>query len=485
MNSEEWDEFLAACLDEGSAPDLSKDVEISPERASEALDLMEVEGLLRHAHRRDGDGTSFRDHLWRRIKAEESRPGFVRDVETALSGRLSAQRRRLAGLVVLAASFLVFVAVWFLVSRPSPETHDPLAFVEDMLRPREAGGVQLPASSSEILAAVRATSEELRWMEIPWLRDLAEAQRLAREERRPILLWTGGGGPLDRSCGCAYGLRRGPLSEDEVVGRISANFVPVALDRDAASRAAGPAGELYRSIHRQRPAYEGLWIVSPDGRVLDAHSKPPKERKIWSQAVLYTLDAGLKAFGPVEPRIVQPFSLFPHRGTGFTPAGAVSLAVSSRLIHNGRPDGPVVEDGMDLSAEEWAGLSPPSVAAGFEWTVPEALARRFCRALSPAGDVGTMPLPQDAKVAELKGVVESIQGNRAQVSLKGRWETEHFVDRKKEGPIRCSASADGVLVYDFAGQRTVSLLLVFRGTYRHTPPWDAPRQCGAVVEWTE
>ena len=42
-------------------------------------------------------------------------------------------------------------------------------------------------------AALLPTKDQLRYQEIPWVHDLAEAQRIARAERRPIFLWGYGG----------------------------------------------------------------------------------------------------------------------------------------------------------------------------------------------------------------------------------------------------------------------------------------------------
>lgn len=39
---------------------------------------------------------------------------------------------------------------------------------------------------------------ELGYRQIPWLVDLNEGLRVAREEKRPVLLWTSGDDPLDR-----------------------------------------------------------------------------------------------------------------------------------------------------------------------------------------------------------------------------------------------------------------------------------------------
>ncbi len=59
-----------------------------------------------------------------------------------------------------------------------------------------------PTSSDQDLAKRAAiigpAPQELRWQQIPWVTDLAEGQRLARAERRPIFLWVTGDDPLER-----------------------------------------------------------------------------------------------------------------------------------------------------------------------------------------------------------------------------------------------------------------------------------------------
>jgi hypothetical protein len=46
--------------------------------------------------------------------------------------------------------------------------------------------------------AVKPTADELKWKQIPWALNLAEGQRLARAEGRPIFLWATGDDPLER-----------------------------------------------------------------------------------------------------------------------------------------------------------------------------------------------------------------------------------------------------------------------------------------------
>jgi hypothetical protein len=39
---------------------------------------------------------------------------------------------------------------------------------------------------------------ELKWQEIPWMLDLKEAIRVAKAEKRPLLLWVSGDDPLEK-----------------------------------------------------------------------------------------------------------------------------------------------------------------------------------------------------------------------------------------------------------------------------------------------
>jgi hypothetical protein len=48
------------------------------------------------------------------------------------------------------------------------------------------------------VAAVKPGPEELKWQKIPWILNLAEGQRLAIAEGRPIFLWASGDPPLGR-----------------------------------------------------------------------------------------------------------------------------------------------------------------------------------------------------------------------------------------------------------------------------------------------
>jgi hypothetical protein len=47
--------------------------------------------------------------------------------------------------------------------------------------------------------------------------------------------------------------------------------VPVALNLYKIRQDQGEAGDFWRSVQKQKPNYQGLWLVSPEGKVLAAH----------------------------------------------------------------------------------------------------------------------------------------------------------------------------------------------------------------------
>ncbi|HWB06974.1 MAG TPA: hypothetical protein VG796_28375 [Verrucomicrobiales bacterium] len=49
-----------------------------------------------------------------------------------------------------------------------------------------------------VAAAIKPGPEELKWQKIPWVLNLAEGQRLAIAEKRPLFLWASGDPPLGR-----------------------------------------------------------------------------------------------------------------------------------------------------------------------------------------------------------------------------------------------------------------------------------------------
>src|SRR5262245_3924174 len=54
-----------------------------------------------------------------------------------------------------------------------------------------------PAELAKLAAAIKPSAVANKWQQIPWLTDVSEGRRLAKEEKRPLFLWTVFGEPLD------------------------------------------------------------------------------------------------------------------------------------------------------------------------------------------------------------------------------------------------------------------------------------------------
>jgi hypothetical protein len=271
------------------------------------------------------------------------------------------------------------------------------------------------------------------------------------------------------------------LSREVVVRRVSDHFVPVAVDRFRMEESRGADGELWRRIQRQRPAFQGIWLISPEGEVLASQSgSSDGDPEPWTREVLRAIDAGTKAFGEVRPRTETAGGRLAARGVGLQPDGGIRLALSSGLLREGRRAGPAASEALPLTAEDLQAFVPDRLEEDAEWAIPEALARKFCRALSPYSEPTIVPRPEHVRSARLTARVRSTADGRAEIVLAGSWDSE-FRGGETPGIIACSATAQGLATYDAERKCLRSILLVFDGVYRHHD--DAPAAMGAVVEW--
>jgi len=276
------------------------------------------------------------------------------------------------------------------------------------------------------------------------------------------------------------------LSTTEVVRFVSRNCVPVALNLYEIRKAKGPAGDFFRAVQKQRPGqYQGLYLVSPTGKVLASHQNF-KSHKTWPKEVLADLDPGLKAFGEVSPRDFKRADPLSQRGVGFLDGGGVRLGVFLRFIHKGARleelPNPTL-DSLLLTADECKGLAPAMALVGREWTVPEAVGRKFSRILGP-GDENTMPRPNEVKSVRITGKVTAIENGMAYLRYEGRIVGSHETQSNR-GLCHGEAKLAGIGRYDVKSGRMVALTWVFDGVFRNVVPYDQPAKYGAVVEWRQ
>jgi hypothetical protein len=57
---------------------------------------------------------------------------------------------------------------------------------------------QLPKEAGRLYADTTLFPRSTKWLNIPWLLDLNEGIRVARDEKRPVLIWVSGDDPLER-----------------------------------------------------------------------------------------------------------------------------------------------------------------------------------------------------------------------------------------------------------------------------------------------
>jgi hypothetical protein len=139
-------------------------------------------------------------------------------------------------------------------------------------------------------------------------------------------------------------------------------------------------------------------------------------------------------------------------------------------------------DSIGLTADDFKELGPARAVAGAQWSLPEAVGRKFHRVLGP-GDEDTMPRPHEVRSVSLAGRVKSVEGGLAYLTYEGTIAGAHETQSNK-GKCRGEATLTGVGVYDVGGRRLLSLVWVFDGIYRGPPPSDkVPLPYCGVVEW--
>jgi hypothetical protein len=265
--------------------------------------------------------------------------------------------------------------------------------------------------------------------------------------------------------------------------------VPVALNADRLPDT--DDGKFFLELKKQWP--QGLWVVTPEGKVLGFHYHRPKPnesyadgQKRWLADTVELLRGAVLEAGPIPPaaKKARPDPLA-DRGHGTGADGGVRLAVTVIGLRNDRPDGPPVMDNISLCAEQWAAFRPPDggVTTGRTWTIPEPVGRRFAPALSPMTDLIFSPTPDDVTTARVTAKVERADEKIAVVRLTGRWESGHNRDNDPKLPIHTTATGDGVAVLETRTGKLTAVAWLLKGTYRNTPP-DKPRSTAAVVEWS-
>jgi hypothetical protein len=252
---------------------------------------------------------------------------------------------------------------------------------------------------------------------------------------------------------------------------ISSSFVPVAVDLIVIQGAKTPEGDLYRSIKKQRPQYQGLWFVAPDGNVLGGFMAP-KNPQTWTLEIHTAIEETLKAFGPVTPRKAERIDLHPFRGIGVRPDGSVNLAVSVREIALDKLSTTGPYDSITFSAKEWTAFAPPRAETGTRWTLPTDVARRVSRCLSPLTDLTFVPRPEDVTEAEIRAAVVSVENGVATLAYRGSLAAVRKHPSVPGKTLSANGDLRGTATFDVKTGQMLSITLILDGTFRNYPPYD-------------
>jgi hypothetical protein len=270
------------------------------------------------------------------------------------------------------------------------------------------------------------------------------------------------------------------LTQDDIIDRIAATMVPVAVDRWKAEDPATKEARFLQPFLAKHPATGSPCIYAPDGKVLGGFQgygdMAGRMRKL--------IDDALKSFGPVEPRAVTPAETHPHRGKGLMPDGAICLAQYVRpsaaalsFLHTKTP----VVSSMTLTDKECAALAPPRAVVGAKWNVPDEVAKRFARVTSPLCRQHA-PEPDWVSAVALSAEVQAVENGVARVRYQGRIASEHQGAGQTISVQQTELTGEGI--YDVEAKALRSVLLVGSGSLR----WrEAPQRQVAfdvLVEWT-
>lgn len=264
-------------------------------------------------------------------------------------------------------------------------------------------------------------------------------------------------------------VRSGPLANPAVQKAILDYCVPVVFEirralptwvnvpgigdpeaeRIKASPEQDPEVAAFLKIHQQDPMTQGIWITTPDGKLLRSSYQTA------AVPMLGTIEAAVKDWQKIESRPPLPLpeealvSQWPE--TSPCPPDVTRLKVFGRLL-----DGTNFEpfrDDIDVPNQSWVTVLPGDVSEGTEFELPQdfllEVASRFY-----SGEMRMRLRPEEIREVYCKGRVIAVKDGEVEAEL--------------EGKVR----VDGVISFNFSRRRQYTATL--RGYVRWKPGAAAP-----------
>ncbi|MCS6858896.1 MAG: hypothetical protein NZT92_01090 [Abditibacteriales bacterium] len=277
-------------------------------------------------------------------------------------------------------------------------------------------------------------------------------------------------------------MRSGPLADGRLISLVQTDFVPVAINQLRVRERKDAEGDLFRLIRQQNNTYQGLWFVTPDGKVLG------QVQSRYSDANLQAARAALEkwkamASEPAKPlpgRVVHPFDGLPP-----VAEGSLRLAVFVRRLNSVGGDGFPAYDHVDLTADEWRSFIPTEARVGSRRAVSQSALRKIALTFWP--EALSDPIrPGEIKSVALTATLTSVANEEWTVELSGK---VHIDGSSAWGncPRRTyHATLRGALRYRPPEQRLTALRLIADGSWHVATSFgnlSTSGRLGVVVEF--
>lgn len=266
---------------------------------------------------------------------------------------------------------------------------------------------------------------------------------------------------------------------------LAKDFVPIAANLYEIREKTHPAYWLYESLQKQKDNYQGLWIATPDGKLLGAFMDWPNRETDWTETLLTTLARARKAFGPSESRTPGPgANLYPSKGIGKSPDGNYHVAGLSRAVFNkGETFSPPDLERVVLTPTEFLAFAPPTMTVGAEYAIRGDGPKKFSPLMTTGCGHNAYPEPTDVTGVELFGRVSAVANGQALVWYQGRIASQRESRFDKGKIARGEGKFFGYATFDVSTRAMLRLRLFLDTSYRNYPPYDGPQPMLGLAEW--
>jgi hypothetical protein len=275
------------------------------------------------------------------------------------------------------------------------------------------------------------------------------------------------------------------LSDERIIDLIGRNFVAAAVNLYEVREKTHPANAFFAKLVAQKEQYQGIWIATPDGKLLGSFFESENKEFDWTVRLLDTLQSSLQKFGPVKQVDARSVDLHPNRGIGVQAEGSATLAGTSRLLllKGTLLTAPQI-DSFKLTEKQFAGLRPAEVKIGAVFESSVETVKRLSPLMTNCSGQGQYPEPKDVTEAKLIGTVSQIADGVATITYLGEMSATHKdLFSKKERFGHGKSRIVGYGTVDAQSGRMLSLLLLIDTAYRGFPPYDEPQQIVGLAEW--